>query len=183
MNTWKVILATLVIFATGVVTGGLLVKYASNLNTQPVAAAPAPQVSNGATNRPFQPAANPWQLQSRNLLRKMERELTLTEGQREHMEQIITNSQERTRFIWKPITPQMNREMARVRREMRDQLSPEQAARFDGFFKQRQGQGKRRPVSANGTGTNTVPEDLNSALTNLPVTNPVPTAPASPPPK
>ena len=28
MNTWKVILATLVIFITGVVTGGLLVSYA-----------------------------------------------------------------------------------------------------------------------------------------------------------
>src|ERR1041385_9373980 len=31
VNTWKVILATLVIFGTGVVTGGLLVVYSNNM--------------------------------------------------------------------------------------------------------------------------------------------------------
>ena len=180
MNTWKVILATLVIFGTGVITGGLLVNFAVQHNVSvplPLAGTPAPSAGNNGTNRVIQSTANPWQVQSRNLLRRMERELTLTEGQREHMEQIITNSQERTKFIWKPITPQMSREMARVHREMRDQLTPDQASKFDGFFKQRNAPSKRRP------GTNAMSNDFNSALTNFPATNPAPTNQPAPPPQ
>lgn len=160
MNTWKVILATLVIFGAGVVTGGLLVKYAANLNVPQNSSKPAPAGGNGRSNGGFQPAANPWQIQSRNLMRRMERDLSLTSGQREHMEQIITESQERTKSLWKPITPQMAREWGRLRRELRDQLTPEQAAKFDAFFKQRQGPGKRRP------GTNAPAGDTNSISTN-----------------
>ncbi len=175
MSAWKVILATLVIFATGVVTGGLLVNFVVKHDAPlPLAAAPAPPAPNGGTNRIVQPAANPWLVQSRNLLRRMERDLTLTEGQREHMEQIITNSQERTKLIWKPITPQMSREMARVRREMRDQLTSDQAAKFDGFFKQRPNQPKRRPAA---NGTNAMPDDLSSVLSNSPATNSTPVPP------
>jgi Spy/CpxP family protein refolding chaperone len=178
VSTWKVILATLVIFATGVVTGGLLVNFAVKHDvTLPLAAAPTPPVVNSSTNHISQPAANPWQVQNRNLLRRMEREIGLTAGQREQMEQIITNSQERTKFIWKPITPQMSREMARVRHEMRDQLTPDQATKFDGFFKARPNQPKRR------TGTNATPDEFSSSLTNFPATNAIPTNQPAPPPQ
>lgn len=167
VNVWKVILATLVIFGTGVVTGGLLVKSAMHLNDLPPASQQSAPVASTGTNASnggnggAQAGGNPWLVQSRNLLRRMDRELALTGGQRDHMEQLITNSQERTKIIWKPITPQMSREMGRLHREMRDQLTPEQATKFDGFFKQRPSSGKRRP------GTNSPVIDTNSLATNV----------------
>ena len=84
MSAWKVILATLVIFGAGVVTGGLLVSYAVHANQTP----PKQVIT--------QSAVNPWQLRSRELLRRMDRELDLTPEQRKHIEKIITDSQERT---------------------------------------------------------------------------------------
>ncbi|HEX4645442.1 MAG TPA: hypothetical protein VH598_07510 [Verrucomicrobiae bacterium] len=121
MNPWKVILATLVIFGTGVITGGLLVTHAYN-NTKP--------------NRPSPPAARvpavtPWQVRLQNLLHRMDAQLYLTPEQRAQIEQIISDSQERTKALWKPIAPQMGREMQHVRDEIRDALTPEQRKKFD----------------------------------------------------
>lgn len=121
MNAWKVILATLVIFGTGVVTGGLLVTYAIHTNP-PSAVAPAQPAA--------QTALNPWQLRGQ-LLKRLVRDLNLTSGQREHIEDIIKDSQERTKNIWKPIQGPMNREMQRMFREVRDQLTTEQKEKLD----------------------------------------------------
>lgn len=121
MNAWKVILATLVIFGTGVVTGGLLVTYAIHTNSpSSVPAQPGTQ----------QTALNPWQLRGQ-LLRRLVRDLNLTTGQREHIEDIIKDSQERTKNIWKPIQGPMNREIQRMFREVRDQLTTEQNEKLD----------------------------------------------------
>src|SRR4051812_4691261 len=126
VKIWKVILATLVIFGAGVITGGLLVNHVVKIKK--TANKPAP---------PLQ-ALTPWQQRSRDLLHRMERELDLTPEQRQHVEKIIMESQERTRSLWKPIAPQMNREMVRVREEMREELTPEQRKRFDELLKPRQ---------------------------------------------
>lgn len=120
MNAWRVILATLVIFGTGVVTGGLLVTYALHTNSPtPVPAQPGTQT-----------ALNPWQLRGQ-LLRRLVKDLNLTSGQREHIEDIIKDSQERTRNIWKPVQGPMNREIQRMFREVRDQLTKEQNEKLD----------------------------------------------------
>ena len=66
MNSWKVILATLVIFGAGVVTGGLLVSYAVHTNLVMAPAKPAPLTVQGT---------NPWLQRARELLRRMDRDL------------------------------------------------------------------------------------------------------------
>jgi len=75
VNTWKVILATMIIFGTGVVTGGLLVRH-----TVPVPPArPARNVGTNGNSRPFISTA----LIRVEFLKKAERELNLNADQKE----------------------------------------------------------------------------------------------------
>ena len=87
MNSWKVILATLVIFGAGVMTGGLLVNYAVHTNLVLPAPKPIPVTIQGT---------NPWLQRARELLRRMDRELDLTPEQHQRIEKLITDSAERT---------------------------------------------------------------------------------------
>lgn len=152
MNTWKVILATLVIFGAGVVTGGLLVSYAVHTNLVVTAPKPIPATIQGT---------NPWLQRARELLRRMDRELNLTPEQHQRIEKLIAESAERTRALWKPIAPQMNKEMQILHRDIRGELNPEQRPRFDEIFKPRAGLQNRR------FGTNQPPAfQTNSARAN-----------------
>lgn len=155
MSAWKVILATLVIFGAGVVTGGLLVSYAVHAN----------QILPKQVYA--QPALNPWQLRSRELLRRMDRELNLTPAQRERIGKIITDSQERTKALWKPIAAPMNKEMQRMMGEIRDELSPDQRQKFNELAKPRLLQ-DRRHQSTNAPSTGMT----NPASTNALPANP-----------
>jgi Spy/CpxP family protein refolding chaperone len=150
VNTWKVILATLVIFGTGVVTGGLLVSYAVHTNVVLTPTKPTPMTGQGT---------NPWLQRARELLRRMDRELDLTPEQHQRIEKLIAESAERTKTLWKPIAPQMNKEMQLLHRDIRDELTPEQRPRFDEIFKPRAGQQNRRPGANQPPGlqTNAVP--------------------------
>ena len=132
MNTWKVIVATLIIFGAGMAAGWLAVSRGEHI---------APN-----QRKPVQ-AANPWQVRNKELLRRMDRELALTPEQHEHIEKIIANSQERTKALWKPIAPQMNKEMQSVCEEIRDELTAEQRKKFDSFSKTRQNHGQHRPAT------------------------------------
>lgn len=138
MNTWKVILATLIIFGTGVVTGGLLVSYSLHTNiglSAPPAPAPVPQA--GGTN--------PWMQRARELLRRMDRDLDLTPEQHQHIEKLITDSAERTRNLWAPIAPLMSKEMQKLHRDIRDQLDTGQRKKFELMTRPRVNQQNRRP--------------------------------------
>jgi len=175
VNAWKVILSTLVIFIAGVVTGGLLVSTSiriaqirprlTNNNGQGGAAA-------AGGMRPM--AANPWQTRNMDLLRRMDRELDLTPDQRPHIEKIITASQDRLAAIWKPVAPQMNREMQAVRIEIRAELTPDQQKKFDGFAKPRanQDRDRRRGQTNFGPGSVSNEDLLNSSLSNSPLSRP-----------
>ena len=162
MNSWKVILATLVIFGTGVVTGGLLVSYADRSNNANIEHAPAPNSSpNLARPQSQAQGTNPWLQRARELLRRMDRELNLTPEQHQRIEKLIAESAERTRSLWKPIAPQMNKEIQILHRDIRDELTPDQRPRFDEIFKLRTGQPFRH------LGTNQPPApDSNSSRTN-----------------
>jgi hypothetical protein len=135
VNTWKVILSTLVIFGAGVVTGGLLVSYAVHTNV-----VSRPNQGNGLQGQ----AMNPWIQRARELLRRMDRDLDLTPQQHQRIEKLIAQSAERTRMLWKPIAPQMNKEMQMLHRDIRDELDPDQRQKYDEIFKLRNGQQNRR---------------------------------------
>ena len=121
----------MVIFATGVVTGGLLVRNSQHVQFLP------PQVGpHNNVQRPVQPVTAGG---SRvEFLRRAERELNLTVAQRERIDKIIMASQERTKKLMEPVTPRMREEVQRAKVEFRDALTVDQQVRFDELIKQQQ---------------------------------------------
>jgi hypothetical protein len=131
VNSWKVILATMVIFGTGVVTGGLLVRYSEGSR------APRPVRGAGMGRQVQLPNAGLVRL---DFLRRAGRDLDLTPEQRDRLDKVIKESQERTRKI---MAPYLREEMQRTKAEFREVLTPQQQAKFDDLLKQQQQQQQR----------------------------------------
>jgi hypothetical protein len=134
VNNWKVILATMVIFGTGVVTGGLLVHHAQRGRDR------HPQRLIGAL-RPTQPAS-PGVMRI-EFLRRMERELKLAPEQREPIDKILKEGKERMKKVMETVEPHRREEYKRTLEEFRGALRPEQRQRFDSVLKQQQQQRNR----------------------------------------
>jgi Spy/CpxP family protein refolding chaperone len=130
MSPWKVILATLVIFCSGLITGAVLVKNSSRLNHKPQRAAAA--ASNTPTNQP----GSIWHTQQKEFLKRIDKQLNLKPEQREEIEKIMRESQERTKAIRDKIAPELREEMKKMRDEIRVQLTPDQQLKFDEAMKQ-----------------------------------------------
>jgi Spy/CpxP family protein refolding chaperone len=145
VNPWKVILATMVIFACGIFTGVFVTRM------QPVAAAvspvvlPAPQPQNGSTNKMKLPAFAQLQPQRPEFLRRLDQQLNLTPEQHDEIAKIMKTSQDRTAPLWEKIAPQMTDELKRVRQEIRQVLTPEQRKKFAELNKRGRGQAGNRP--------------------------------------
>jgi len=113
-----VVLATVVIFATGVVTGGVLVKWTG----QAPPAAPA---------QPF------W---SRfEITRRAAHQLELTAEQRTHIDEIIRNNQELIADYFRILEPDVQQVFHKMRESIREELTPEQRKRFEELAKKRLG--------------------------------------------
>jgi hypothetical protein len=148
VNTWKVILATLVIFAAGVVTGGLLVNYTDHAKPRPRPDwRPLPPetssrvIEPGTGREPIRPAGVPGavpQFLRKEFLERLDREVNLTPEQRGRIEQIIREGQERNREIWERVSPELRKEIADTRKQIQAVLRPEQRARFDELMKRPQ---------------------------------------------
>jgi hypothetical protein len=167
VNTWKVIFATLVIFVTGVVTGGLLVSYADRASQKnrpqrqrefgrPLANNPNPNpvASPRDPTRPLNQLPNrvPRGV-SKEFLQRLNAEVQLTSGQHERIEQIIAEGQLRTKEIWEHLTPELRREMTETQRRIRDILTPEQRAKFEELMKQSRPPGRRNNEEPSPPGT------------------------------
>ncbi len=114
MKIWRVIFAALVIFGAGVVTGGLTV----NLRFRP----PTP---------PSRPPASFWTpRQPTELLGRMRREVDLNPAYKGQIEQILRESEERT----KRILESASEEHRKVRTSIREVLAAEQKKKFDEVF-------------------------------------------------
>jgi hypothetical protein len=117
VNPLKVILATLFIFASGVVTGGLLV-----FNIQP-----KPSVTSESQAQ----IPMPWFFQRMDFFRRIRRELDLSAEQDTKIQQIINEGQDRLRPLWQEVGPRMQDELRLVRRQIAAELTPDQQKRFD----------------------------------------------------
>ena len=127
MNTWKVILATILIFGSGVVTGGLLVRKSGHITS--------PRQGRLPTNAVLQPSVpGGYRLE---FLRRAQRELSLTGEQQAQVERIFSQSQERTKRLMEPVAPHLREELDRAKLEFREVLTPAQRSRFDELLKQR----------------------------------------------
>ncbi len=150
----KAIVAALVIFAAGVVTGGLTVKVAGKkdghkgekgekrlkasltalnpTNNFPVAdnvslpAQAGNPVKGNIVRRP--------ELQMQALMRRMEYELNLRPEQRKKVEVIMHDSEEQMRRIWEEFPAQFQS----LRQKIRAELDPDQRTRFEEIFRQKE---------------------------------------------
>jgi len=131
VNSWKVILATMVIFGAGVVTGGLVVRHAQRANAD----LPRPLRAAAQFRAALPPVAGLTRIE---FLRRAERDLDLNRDQRERIDRLLKESQLRTRRLMEPIDPQIREELRRTKSEFLDVLTPEQRARFEDIVKQQQ---------------------------------------------
>ena len=122
----------MVIFGAGVVTGGLLVGLARG---------PA-QPDHPSAHARTPPATSVGSMRL-EFLRRAQRDLELTADQREHINRILRESQERIRAITEPINPQIREELKRTRADFVQVLTPEQRKRFNEMAREQQQQQQR----------------------------------------
>jgi len=143
VNAWKVILATIVIFGAGVITGGLLVSHADRAKERRIRRLTGPGLPSWHPQRKdvFQPGARGLQptldRQRMDFVLSVHQELKLTAEQRERIEKIVREGQEKTKALWEKVTPQLRKELQDVRDGIRAELTPKQRARFEELLKQR----------------------------------------------
>jgi hypothetical protein len=138
VNSWKVILATLVIFVTGVVTGALLFGHSGKslpLMRKGSSTNVSPPGTNGVSRSKIQPPlTGPLR---KDFLDRLDKELQLSAQQRERVEKIISEGQENTRELWDLVEPEIYAEMIGAKARIRQELTPEQAEHFAECLKKR----------------------------------------------
>jgi hypothetical protein len=158
VNSWNLILATVVIFGAGVVTGGLLVDHVIQPHAKAshhAPAAPAPVAV--TTNRPpvirsvdifnlKQP-----ELLTQEFVQKLDDQLQLTLAQRDAIQKIITGGQDQNHALITNCAAQYHQVLQEVRQHIREQLNPDQLKEFEKLLKQ------MHPAAHKATGTNAIP--------------------------
>lgn len=114
MNYWKVILATMLIFGSGVLTGSLVTRQPA----KPRTVKPAPPLSFN-------------QMQRAEFLTRLDQMLSLTPGQHEVIGRLLKESNDRTRPLWEPVAVKVGQEITLVREQIRAELAPAQQEIFD----------------------------------------------------
>ena len=158
MNYWKPILAAVVIFAAGFVTGGLTLDLRrtpaadaatwSSTPDEPSQAAWRPRSREGSPREggPFRdgPPGSGREKHFEELCDRMERDLGLNPEQRNQIEAIIRDTHGRVRTLVDGLKPETQAEFQRMELEIKAVLTPEQAAKFDELAQQRRQRMMRR---------------------------------------
>lgn len=152
MNYWKVILATIVIFGAGVLTGGFLVN---DINHPHRAFHHPPSGAHQQANHeqdqhpPEVPMPRAAERMSKQFLADLDDKLKLTHKQHDKIKEIIADGQERNHEIWTNAAPKMRAVMQDVHQKIREQLSDKQKKEFEDlirqFHSQRPSQNKTTP--------------------------------------
>ena len=124
MKTWKIVLAVMLIFGAGVVTGGMLVR--TRVPARPPLSGPLMGGPAGLFGQGRQ-----------QFVQRLQRQLDLSREQKAEVDRILRDSHERMAKIWDPIAPAAREETRKVRQEIQAVLSPPQKAKFNEVFKPR----------------------------------------------
>jgi Spy/CpxP family protein refolding chaperone len=158
VNYWKPILAAVVIFAAGFITGGLTLdlrrtpsadaaSWSPKPQDQPQAGWP-PRFREGSPREggPFRdgPPGTGREKHLEDLTQRMEKDLGLTPEQRDQVEAIIRGTHERVRALVDGVRPETQAEFRRMESEIKALLTAEQAAKFDELAQQRRSRMIRR---------------------------------------
>ena len=142
MSSWKVILAAVVIFGAGVLTGGLLVNYVNHSPLQnvrlPFAGARLhPQMDGHSQLRPEEsPRPRSPEMLKKEFVERFDSALKLTPAQHDAIQKIVTGGQEQNRQIWTNVAPRMRRVMEDVQQQIHAELTPDQQKQFEVLVKQ-----------------------------------------------
>jgi hypothetical protein len=160
VNYWKVILATVVIFGAGVLTGGMLVNFVDHSHPKNFHRPPPPGTNSVVqTGGPGQPKPQRLpEILSRQMVEQLNDELRLTPEQRQAVESIIAESQGQMRKVVQAVRQG-------AREKIRDLLDPGQQKQFDELMKRAQ---KRSPNSTNTSPAVSEPTNLPPPLTSAP---------------
>jgi len=156
VNSWKIILATVVIFGCGVVTGGLLVNYVDRAHPEirrPFAGARHDRPGSQESQLPRP------QMLNQQFVEQLDAALHLTPEQREKIGKIIADGQERNRDFWRLVSQD-------VRQRIRTELTPEQKKQFEELMKQLSP--RRPPAPTNAPATLPPINPRPDAATNIP---------------
>jgi hypothetical protein len=178
VNYWKVILATVVIFGAGVLTGGLLVNSVQHSHPRksqhtatPVE--PKPQVeahdSQPHTNTLTNLSRSPRQPDILNdkFVQQLDDALQLAPDQRASIQKIIADGQERNHAIWTNNAAQMRAVIQDVRHRVKEELTANQQKQFEDLMKRApRKQQNSTNSSASLSATNFVPVAPTNASAN-----------------
>ncbi|HEY0549731.1 MAG TPA: hypothetical protein VGF13_09020 [Verrucomicrobiae bacterium] len=136
MKIWKVILATIVIFAAGAFAGGMFIK--SRAVQPPLPKPPIPQI-----------------LSQERFQAKLKEKLQLTSEQTNRIDKVFAESNARIKIIWGLLGPEMQKERQEVAENIRAILTPEQRENFEQLLKQpHRSDGQRRGPRSGTNSTN-----------------------------
>jgi hypothetical protein len=150
VNAWKIVCATLVIFVAGIVTGATLVRFAQR-GAKPFRNPPPVVMGNRAQPKQVNPdGANATRpaagLLSREFIQILDRKLRLTSEQRERIDQIMADGQERVRELRANLEPEMRQELQQTREQIRTVLTREQREQFEQLMKRPARRNERNDV-------------------------------------
>ena len=138
MNSWKVILATIVIFGAGVFTGGFLVNQVQHpkrpRSIPPIAA----NTNTNVTDNAFADMPIPLRAEilNKQFVGQLSNRLDLTPEQSQKIQKIVADGQQNSRDLWKLVAPQFQVLWHDPRQQIRDALTPEQRKQFEQLMKQ-----------------------------------------------
>jgi len=149
VKIWKVILATVVIFAAGMFAGVV-----AGRKTQP----PPPP----AAKEPIPPISSQQRFYGR-----LKKELQLTPEQTNRIDKIFAEGYEQVKLIWDLLNPELQKHRQEVYDKVRVALTPEQREKFEKLIKERpsmrkpdDGQRSRSPKQGtNSSGAKGPPPD------------------------
>ena len=168
MNTWKAILAVLVIFGAGFVTGHVASRMSES--AKPVAVAPPAQNAARTGNHSGQPPLSLEQLRKVELMGRVQKDLDLTPEQHARIEKIIEDSQGRIRDLWDQVAPDIHDEYDDVQKKVCQELTPEQKKTFDDLMKKQQH--LKKPAPTNSPPQASQEEDDKCDMCSLPARHP-----------
>ncbi|HTR43428.1 MAG TPA: hypothetical protein VMH87_17585 [Pseudomonadales bacterium] len=161
MNSWNVILATIVIFGAGVITGGLLVQHTQHPAPAHHAMESGPKPLEQTNEMGEVPGPLRAQTLNKQFVGQLNDELQLSKEQREQIQKIIAQGQQNTHNLWKLVGPQFQLIWRDTRQQIRGVLNAEQKKKFEALMKEQRRQSTNAPAAIEPT--NTPP-----ALTNAP---------------
>ena len=128
VNAWKPILAALVIFAAGVVTGGFVMDIGA---PKPPRSFPREHGMRGMEHRP----GSMMEGQLNWLMKRIKRDLNLTDDQAAKVESAFTASRDEMKTCWEEMQPRMRASTEKLKEALRDDLTGEQIAKFEKYLR------------------------------------------------